>query len=201
MPVPRRRAPKDEYAIFETLRAKGVSVAPFATVMEDIGNVGIPAVLAVRYTGRPAVRVMVAKYGDIVPAVAKAAKAKGFFMQKHVTGHEVACGVITEGRKILPLVPVDAIPRPLHESGAWHMAPAVQDAVQALAKGAHKALGIKGHSCVRLVVEGAVPYVTGVDAAPPLSHAGLFMRSALLAGFTAEEVYGSVGPNSLAPKA
>ncbi len=183
----------DEYAFFETLRAKGVAVAPFATALEDVGTLGIPAVVVVRNAGVPAVRTMVANYGDVVPAVAAAARAGRFFMQKHITGHEVACGVIRSGRKILPLVPVDAIPRPLHESGAWYMPIATQDAVQALANAAYSAIGAKGHSCVRMVVDGSTPYVTGVDINPSLAHTSLFMRSALLAGLTLDEINESVG--------
>ena len=192
MPVTRRTAPKDEYEILETLAEHGVAVAPFTTSLEDVGGVGLPAVVTARHADMPAVRTMVAKYGDIVPALAHAAKAESFFMQRHVTGHEVACGVIMDGRKVLPLVPVESIPRPLHESGAWHLKPAVQDAVQALAKAAHTALGTKGHSCVRMVVSGAVPYVTGVEVHPSLARTSLFMRSAKLTGLTEEEIMESI---------
>lgn len=174
------------------LAEHGVAVAPFATNFEDIGNVGIPAVVIARSADTARGHTMVTKYGDIVPALARVAKAGGFFMQRHITGHEVACGVITHGRKILPLVPVEAIPRPLHESGAWHMPPAVQDAVQATAKAAHVALGTKGHLCVRMVVEGSVPYVTGVEMHPSLARTSLFMRSAKLAGLTDEEITESI---------
>lgn len=183
----RRGAPKDEYAIFETLRARGVAVAPFTTRVEDVGVVGIPAVVVAYRKGKPDVRTMIAKYGDVAPVLAHTAKAHGFFMQRHVMGHEVACGVIRDGKKILPLVPVDVIPRSLHESGAWHIR-AMQDAVQAQALAAHVAVGAKGHSCVRLVVDGVTPYVTGVDIAPALAHTSLFMRSAKLTGLTEEEI-------------
>ena len=192
MPVRTLRAPKNEYDLFEALKAGGVPVAPFATSVAAIGAVGIPAMIVVRHANKSVVRTMVAKYCDVAPAVAKAAKAKEFFMQKHITGHEVACGVLVSGRKILPLVPVDAIPRSLHESGAWHIKPAVQDAVQALAKAAHKAVGAKGNSCVRFVVDGATPYVTGIDCSPALTHTAPFMRSALLAGFTLHEIYETI---------
>ncbi|MSR73493.1 MAG: hypothetical protein EXS60_00305 [Candidatus Pacebacteria bacterium] len=193
MGLARTRAPKDEYAIFETLGAAGVAVAPFTTSLEDIGSVGIPALVVTRHAGALPVRTMVAKYGDIVPALAQATRAGRFFMQKHIVGHEVACGVITHSRKVLPLVPVETIPRPLHESGAWHLLPAVQDAVQAVAKAAHIAVGAKGHSCVRMVVAGTTPYVTGVDMAPSLARTSLFMRSALLTGLTVHEICESVG--------
>lgn len=188
----RGRLPKDEYEVFETLAEHGVAVAPFATSLEDIAGVGLPAVVVAQSADMPATRTMVAKYGDVVPAIASAAKAGKFFMQKHVTGHEVACGVTMHGRKILPLVPVETIPRPLHESGAWHLLPAVQDAVQAAAKAAHAALGVRGHSCVRMVVEGSVPYVTGVEIHPSLARTSLFMRSAKLAGLTEEEITESI---------
>lgn len=201
MPVTRRTAPKDEYEILETLAEHGVAVAPFTTSLEDVAGVGLPAVVVARHADMPATRTMVVKYGDIVPALATAAKAHGFFMQRHVTGHEVACGVVMDGRKVLPLVPVEAIPRPLHESGAWHLKPAMQDAVQAVAKAAHTALGAKGHSCVRMVISGAIPYVTGVDINPSLLRTSLFMRSALLTGLTVHEVCESVDPNSLEPSA
>lgn len=194
-----RRISKDEYAFFETLAEHGVAVAPFATTLEDIGSVGIPAVVIARYRDLPDLRTVVAKYSDIVPAFAHTAKAKGFFMQKYIMGHEVACGVIMDGKKVLPLVPVDAIPRSLHESGAWHMAPAVQDKVRALAHDAHTAMAIKGHSCVRMVVNGAIPYVTGVDMSPSLARTSLFMRSALLAGLTVHEICESVGSHYTLP--
>ena len=193
MKAKRRVVTKDEYSFFEILRAKGVAVAPFATAVEGIAGVGIPAVVIARHAGGLDARTMVARYGDIAPTFARVAKAKQFFMQKYVTGHEVACGVLKDGRNVLPLVPVDALPRSLHESGAWHMTPAVQDGVQAVAKAAHKALGIKGHSCVRFVVDGVTPYVTGVEVAPSLARTGLFMRSALLAGFTPDEIEESFG--------
>jgi D-alanine-D-alanine ligase-like ATP-grasp enzyme len=201
MRLARTRAPKDEYEVLKTLAAAGVAVAPFATSLEDIADVGLPAVVVARHESMPATRTMVAKYGDIVPALTYAAKAESFFMQRHVTGHEVACGVIMEGRRVLPLVPVEVIPRSLHESGAWHMAPAVQDAVQAVAKAAHTALGAKGHSCVRMVISGAVPFVTGVEFHPSLARTSLFMQSALLTGLTVHEVCESVDPNSLEPSA
>ncbi len=188
----RRVAPKDEYAIFEMLAEHGVAVAPFATTLEDVAGIGLPAVVVARHENMPATRTMVAKYEDVVPAFAQAVKAGGFFMQRHVTGHEVACGVIMDGRKVLPLVPVEAIPRPLHESGAWHLKPAVQDAVQAVAKAAHIALGAKGHSCVRMVVNGTVPFVTGVEFHPSLARTSLFMRSAKLTGLTEEEITESI---------
>ncbi len=187
-----RITPKDEYAIFETLAEHGVLVAPFTTALEDIAGVGLPAVVVTRHAEMPAVRTMVAKYGDIVPALAHAAKAESFFMQRHVTGHEVACGVITQGRRVLPLVPVEVIPRPLHESGAWHLSHAVQDAVQATAKAAHTALGAKGYSCVRMVVAGTTPYVTGVEMHPSLIRTSLFMQSAKLTGLTEEEITESI---------
>ena len=187
----RNCALKDEYIIFETLKAKGVVVAPFTTAVEDIAGVGLPAIVIAR-NATASVRMMVAKYGDIVPVIARAAKAESFFMQRHVTGHEVACGVITDGRKIIPLVPVESIPRSLHESGAWHLKPAVADAIQATAKAAHAALGAKGHSCVRMVVDGSVPYVTGVEIHPSLARTSLFMRSAKLTGLTEEEITESI---------
>lgn len=192
MPVRRRITHKDEYAILETLAEHGVAVAPFATTIEGIADVGLPAMVVARHRDMSLIRTMVVKYGDIVPALARAVKAQGFFMQKHITGHEVACGVITDNRKILPLVPVETIPRSLHESGAWHIAPAVQDAVQAVAKAAHTALGVKGHSCVRMVVSGTVPFVTGVDINPSLARTSLFMRSAKLTGLTEEEITKSI---------
>lgn len=188
MPVWRRSIHRDEYSVLETLAEHGVAVAPFATAVENIADIGLPAVVVARYADMSPVRRVVVKYGDIVPALAHAAKAHGFFMQKHVGGHEVACGVIMDGRKILPLVPVETIPRSLHESGAWHMPSAVQDAVQATAKAAHAVLGVKGHSCVRMVVNGVIPYVTGVDMSPSLARTSLFMRSALLAGLTVHEI-------------
>src|SRR3989344_1960759 len=110
MLVTRRRAPKDEYEIFETLAEHGVAVAPFTTSLEDVAGVGLPAVVVARHADMPATRTMVAKYGDIVPVLAHAAKAESFFMQRHVTGHEVACGAIMDGPQVLPLVPVEAIP-------------------------------------------------------------------------------------------
>lgn len=192
MPVRRRITHKDEYAVLETLAEHGVAVAPFATTIEDIAGIGLPAVVVARHADMPATRTMVVKYGDIVPAFAAAAKAHGFFMQRHVTGHEVACGVIMDGRKVLPLVPVEAIPRSLYESGAWHLKPAIQDAVQAVAKAAHTALGAKGHSCVRMVVNGTVPFVTGVEVHPSLARTSLFMRSAKLTGLTEEEIMESI---------
>lgn len=188
MPASRTRAVKDEYSLFETLAAKGVAVAPFATSVSAIGSVGLPAMIALRNARAPR-RTMIVRYGDVVPAVARVFReARAFFMQRHVTGHEIACGVVADGRKILPLVPVEAIPRSLHESGAWHLKPAVQEAAQAQAKAAHKAMGLRGHSCVRMVVEDGVPYVTAVEAAPALVRTGLFMRSARLTGLTEEEI-------------
>lgn len=188
MPVSRRHAPKDEYSLFEKLASKGVAVAPFATSVSAIGVVGIPATLVIR-GGQSPQRMMIAAYGDVVPAIARATReAKSFFMQKHVTGHEVACGVIMDGRKIMPLVPVEVIPRLLHESGAWHLKSVTQDAVQALAKAAHTAVGAKRHSCVRMVVDDGMPYVTGVDVEPALARTSLFMRSAKLTGLTEEEI-------------
>src|SRR3989344_6709931 len=184
MGLTQRALPQDEYAVFKTLRAKGVAVAPFTTTMGGVAHVGIPAVVVAHNKDAPVVRSMITKYCDIVPAFARAAKAKSFFIQKHVTGHEVVCGVITSGRNILPLVPVEAIPRSIYEVGVWHLRPAVQDKVQALAKAAHSALGVKGHSCVRMVIDGTMTYVISVDVNPPLARTSLFMRSALLAGFT-----------------
>src|SRR3989344_5841240 len=192
MPVRRHITFKDEFAVLETLAEHGVAVAPFTTTLEDVAGVGLPAVVVARHADIPATRTMVAKYSDIVPAFTQAVKAGGFFMQRHVTGHEVACGVITEGRRVLPLVPVETIPRSLHESGAWHLKPAGQDAVQAVAKAAHTALGVKGHSCVRMVVSGATPYVTGVEIHPSLARTSLFMRSAKLTGLTEEEITESI---------
>ena len=189
----KRRVPSDEYSVFESLRKKGVAVPPFATVVAEVGAVGIPAVVIARNASGAHTRTMVVRYGDIVPAVAHATRTSPqFFMQRHIVGHEVVCGVIMDGKKIIPLVPVEAIPRALHESSAWHMKSAMADAIQHLAKAAHAALGTKTHSCVRLVVAGSTPYVVGVDVAPPLTRTGLFMRSAMLAGFTEEEIKESI---------
>ena len=189
----KRRVPSDEYSIFETLRAKGVAVPPFATAVSEVGSVGIPAVLVARNAGGAHARTMLVHYEDIVPALAHALRTSPrFFMQRHSRGYEVACGVMMHGKKILSLVPVDAIPRALHESGAWHMKSAVVDAIQHVAKAAHMAMGAKTHSCVRLAVEGSTPYVTGVVIAPPLTRTGLFMRSAELAGLTEEEIKESI---------
>ena len=175
----KRQISKDEYSVFEILRSKGVAVAPFATVVAEVGAVGIPAVVIARNVNGAHTRTMVAKYGDIIPAVTHAVRTSPqFFMQRHIMGHEVVCGVIMDGRKIVSLVPVEAIPRALHESSAWHMKTGVADAIQYLSKAAHAALGTKTHSCVRLVVAGSTPYVTGVDIAPPLTRTGFFMRSA-----------------------
>ncbi len=195
MPVKRHATKtKDAYAIFETLKAKGVAVPPFATVVEDVGAVGIPALFVTRHANKSSERVMITKYGDIVPALAHAVrKSPQFFMQRYIAGYEVACGVMTNGRKLVPLVPIEAIPRALHESCVWHLKQGVTDAVQVLAKKAHAAVGAKKYSCVRFVIDGATPYVTGVDIAPPLTRAGLFMRSAEVAGFTPAEIKESVG--------
>jgi D-alanine-D-alanine ligase-like ATP-grasp enzyme len=193
MPATWRKAPKDEYVIFETLKALGIAVAPFATAVSEVGVVGIPALVVGCNASGVHVRKMIARYGDIIPVISHTARTfPRFFMQRHIIGHEVACGVLRDGRNILPLVPVDAIPRSLHESGAWHMAPAVQDKVQALAKATHTAIGARGHSCVRMVVAGATPYVTGVDVNPSLAHTSLFMRSAKLTRLTEEEITESI---------
>jgi D-alanine-D-alanine ligase-like ATP-grasp enzyme len=194
MQAKRRAARKDEYSIFETLRAKGVAVPPFATSMEDVGSVGIPAIFVTRHKNKAPERTMITKYGDIARVFAHAAhKSPQFFMQRHIAGHEVACGVMADGRKIMPLVPVEIIPRSLHESGPWHMRGHVADAVQACALKAHKAMGGKKYSCVRFTVDGTTPYVTAVDIAPALTRTGLFMRSAEVAGFTAAEIKESIG--------
>lgn len=195
MPAKRRAARTDEYSIFETLKAKGVAVPPFATSMEDVGTVGIPALFVIRHTNKAPERTMITKYGDIARVLAHAAQKKNprFFMQRHIAGHEVACGVMADGRKIVPLVPVEIIPRSFHESGPWHMRGHVADAVQALAKKAHTGIGAKKYSCVRFTVDGTTPYVTAVDSAPALTRTGLFMRSAEVAGFTAAEIEEQVG--------
>ena len=195
MPAKPRATRTDEYSVFETLKERGVAVLPFATTVADICVVGIPAFFVMRHATRPPERTMITKYGDIARVLAHATQKKsaGLFMQRCIAGHEVACGVIVSGKKTMPLVPVEIIPRSLHESGPWHMKGAVADAVQVVAKAAHKAVGGKKYSCVRLIVEGTTPYVTAVDIAPPLTRTGLFMRSAEVAGFTYAEIKEQVG--------
>jgi|GEM_PF-2334109 len=184
----RKSTLKDTYSLFEKLAACGVSVAPFTTSLAGIATVGIPAKLVTRTTLSP-YSATIARYGDIMPAIVRAVRsAKPFFLQRHVTGHELACGVVMDSRKIVPLVPVEIIPRISHETHALHMSSSVLDAVATEACRAHKALRIKGHSCVRMVVEKGVPYVVGVEASPALVRTSCFMRSALLAGLTEEEI-------------
>jgi hypothetical protein len=77
----------------------------------------------------------------------------------------------------------------------------VVEAAQGLAKAAHKALKIKSHSCVRMVVQNDIPYVVGVDQSPSFAHTGLFMRSAFLAGLSVHEIAHSVASDSRIPNA
>ena len=177
---------KDVFSVFEMLREKGVSVPPFATDMRDIGSVGLPAFVVARGTGK---KEAVARYGDIAPAIAKASRAgKDIFVQKCVAGHEIACGVMRHERKLVPLMPVEAIPRSRHESVPWHLTERQIGHVQKLALAAHKALGKARHSCVRCVVSGNEAYVTAVELSPALTHGSLFAHSAAVVGFTLPEL-------------
>lgn len=179
----------DEYSVFEKLKAAGVAVPPFATDARGVGFVGLPAVVVARFKNKPCEKIMITRYGDIAPAIARAVRhTRSFFVQRHMSGHEIACGVMEDGKRLMPLVPIETVPRLRHESVPRYMTASVVHAVQAQAKKAHRAAGAKRYSCVRLVVAEGTPYVVRVDAAPPLTRTGLFTRSAEVAGFTLPEL-------------
>ncbi len=180
---------KDEFSVLEALHAKGVAVPPFATDLRDIGGVGLPAFVIARGGGGATKKEAVARYGDIAPAIAKASRGGAeVFVQKSVAGHEIACGVMRHERKLVPLMPIEAIPRARHESVPWHLSERQIGHVQALALAAHKALGIATHSCVRCVMSGQEAYVTAVELSPALAHGSLFAHSAAVVGFTLAEL-------------
>ena len=185
-----KKAPvADDFSVFEALRKKGVSVPPFATDMKDIGKVGLPAFIMSRAKGGKVTKETVMRYADIAPAIAKASRAGAeVVVQRSVAGHELACGVMRHERKLVPLMPVDAIPRARHESVPWHLTERQIERIQALAVKAHKALGRATHSCVRCVVSGKDAYVTAVELSPVLSRGSLFAHSAAIVGFTLPEL-------------
>ena len=187
------REKKDDFAILEILRTKGVSVPPFTTDLRDIGEVGLPAYVISRGGNGPDVRTAVARYGDIAPAIARAMRSgASVAVQKCVPGHEVARGVMEHEGKTVPLMPIDALPRPRHEAVSWHMAERQIARVQKLAAKAHEACGALGHSCVRLVASPHGEYVTSVEFAPALTRSAAFVHSAAVVGFTLPELVRSL---------
>lgn len=183
-----------EYALLEALREKGVAVPKATDDLRRIGEVGLPAfVVSVARDGAQA-KTAVVRYGDIAPAIAKAVRTgSAVYVAQCVAGHEMACGVMADGRKTVPLVPVDAIPRSPHEALPWHVTERQLERVQALAKAAHRASGAGTHSCVRCIVVGHAAYVTSVEPAPALTPSSLFVRSAAVAGITLPELSAALG--------
>lgn len=186
-----------EYAALEALRKKGVVVPAFTDDLRGIAGIGLPAVLVtVGHDGAHA-KLPITRYGDIAPAIASAARSgKKAYVAQCVVGHEVVCGVMADGKKALPLVPVEAIPRARHEA-VPHLTERQMERVQKLAEEAHVASGASAHSCVRCVVRGHEAFVVSVDLSPSLSPGSAFMQSASVAGMTLADLRSSRTPRAL----
>ena len=181
----------------ETLRGKGVSVPAKTADIRGIAGIGLPACVAWVGKDGAEARVVVARYGDVAPAIARAMRSGGAVrIAQCVTGHEVACGVMADGKKALPLVPVDLIPRSRHEA-VPHLTERQIERVQQLAKEAHVALGASAHSCMRCVVAGHEAYVIAVDLSPALSPESAFMQGAAIAGVTRADLRSGRKPKLL----
>lgn len=186
-----------EYGQLEALRRKGVAVPALTDDLRGIAGIGLPAFVVM--VGRDGVhtKTAVTRYGDIAPALARAARSgKTAFIAQCVTGQEIACGVMADGKKVLPLVPVDLVPRSRHEA-VPHLTERQIERVQRLARDAHVASGASAHSCVRCVVRGHEAYVVAVDLSPSLSYGSAFMQSASVAGMTLADLRGARKPKLL----
>lgn len=173
-----------EYGQLEALRKKGVVVPALTDDLRGIAGIGLPAFVVMVGRDGAHEKAAIARYGDIAPALARAARSgKNSFIAQCVTGQEVACGVMADGKDALPLVPVDLVPRSRHEA-VPHLTERQIERVQKLAKDAHVASGASAHSCVRCVVKGHEAFVVAVDLSPSLSPGSAFMQSASVAGMT-----------------
>lgn len=186
-----------EYTKLEALRRRGVAVPAFTADLRGIAGIGLPAfVVTVGRDGAHA-KTAITRYGDIAPAMGRAAQSgKKMYFAQCVTGDEVACGVMVDGKCALPLVPVDLIPRSRHEA-VPHLTERQIERVQKLAKDAHVASGASAHSCVRCVVREHEAFVVSVDLSPALSPGSVFMQSASVAGITLADLRGSRTPRAL----
>lgn len=195
-PVSRMKA-GGEYAMLEVLRRYGIAVPAFTSDLRGIAGIGLPAFLVTVGGDGMHAKTAITRYGDIAPAMGRAAQSgKKIYFAQCVTGDEVACGVMVEGKKALPLVPVDLIPRSRHEA-VPHLTERQIERVQKLARDAHVALGASAHSCVRCVVKGYEAFVVSVDLSPALSPGSAFMQSASVAGVTVADLRSNRAPKLL----
>jgi len=183
--------------MLEALRKKGVSVPALTADIRGIAGIGLPAFLVTVDGDGSQVKTLIARYGDVAPAFADAARSgKAIYVAQCVSGHEVACGVMADGKKAMPLVPVELIPRSRHDA-VPHLTERQIERVQRLAKDAYIASGASAHSCVRCVVTGHEAYVVGIDLSPTLGSGSAFMQSASVAGMTVADLRSERRPKLL----
>lgn len=184
----------DQLRLLRALQKKGVAVPLFFEGVGRIAEVGLPALVMYyprvnRGEEKKAWQTMITRYGDIIPALMAVAREKKIYIQRYVAGYELACGVINYKGKVMPLMPIEAIPRAHHEVVSWHWPEEQIEAVQEIAARAHRAVRAKKYSSVRCVVDKDKKiYVTAIDQAPLLNKTSLFTQSARAAGFTFTEL-------------
>lgn len=184
----------DQLRLLRALQKKSVAIPPFVEGVSRISEVGLPALVIYyprvnRGEGKKAWQTMITRYGDVIPALMAVAREKKIYIQRYVAGHELACGVMKHKGKVMPLMPIEVIPRAHHEAVPWHWSEEQIEAVQEIAARAHRAVHAKKYSSVRCVVDKDKKiYVTAIDQAPLLNKTNLFTQSARAAGFTFTEL-------------
>ena len=184
----------DQLRVLQTLQKKGVTTPFFVEEAHRIAEIGLPALViyyprAKRGEEKKARQTMIARYGDVIPALMSAAREKKMYIQQYVSGYEVVCGVMEHKGNVVPLMPIEAIPRAHYEAVPWHWSEKQIELCQEMAVRAHRAVRAKQYSCVRCVIDKDKKiYVTGIDQTPPLAQTSLFVQSARAAGFTFAEL-------------
>lgn len=177
------------FKLFRLLQEKNIPILPFTAHSSLIADIGLPATVSAGLWNGNGFRMVVARYGDIAPALAEAHAHSPFVMiQRYAAGHAIACGVMAHGNEVSALMPVEIIPRTQGDMVPWHLSDQQIETVRNYAVQAHQAINAAPYSSVHFIVSEHDVHITDIIWAPPLIRDTLFVHSASAVGFTLPEL-------------
>lgn len=177
------------FKLFNVLKKNGIPAVPCAAHPHMIATIALPLIVSAQPWSGNGFRTIVARYGDIAPALAAAHAHSPFVMiQQYIMGHEIACGVMAQGTILTAFMPVDTIPRQAENTVPWHLQEKRIELLRERAVQAHRAINAARYSCVRFIVSENDAYITDIAWAPPLLPHGMFVESARAVGLTLPEL-------------
>jgi len=170
------------------------------TILKDIARkIGVPCIVKPPCGGSSVGITVVKNQKDLVRAVKNALKLENRVMiQKYITGDEVTCAILDDGKSPFALSPTQIIPKSAeffdyqakYTTGASEeitpprLPSGIIKKIQSIALSAHKILGCAGMSRTDMIVSGEKIYVLETNTIPGMTATSLLPQAAKVAGIS-----------------